>query len=249
MAIILNPIGSLTVGSLILKALNLLGIEEAGDVATDDDLTLGLEMLNLFLDRSSIDPGKLYVRIEDVYTLMVGKGAYTIGPDFSADINTAIPERVSQAYIKNTAVGIDYWMDVTMSQEEYNAMPLKNIQTIPTRILHLKQYPYAQIIFNYLPNLAYELHLFSWKPFVRFNDYNQGILLPSGYEAWMAYNLAVSMAPAFGKEAAQSVVMIALDTAKAIDTKNYEIPHVQLQGVPGAGAMRNRTSIFNPFVR
>jgi hypothetical protein len=247
MTIVLTPLSNLTAGSLVLSALNLLGIEEAGEVSTPEDIQEGIRFLNLLLDEYSLDRDKIYVRAEDIKTLTIGKGTYTIG--VGGEIDTVLPESIEQAYLRNTQLTppLDYPLDPGMSQEDYNGIPVKSIQTIPTRLFLLKQYPIGSIIFDYLPNYTYELHAFSWKPFTRINDMNQGLMLPPGYEAFLACNLAVFFGPAFGKEAPQSVVLRAERLAAKIGAKNYETPRVHLQGVPGT--RRVGGSIYNPFVK
>ena len=253
MTIKLTPISGLTTGELVLAALNLMGIEEAGETSTPEDLQQGLKFLNLLLDEWSIERNKIYVRVEDIKVLDVNKAEYTIG--VGADINTVVPEEIEQAFIRNiqlatpsNPLGLDWYISTSMNQEEYNLIPLKSITTIPSKLFYLKQYPVGMIKFNYAPNYAYELHLFSWKPFTRFKDINEGIMLPPGYEAALTYNLAVAFAPAFGKEAPQSVVVRAIELANKIGAKNYEIPRIKLQGIPGTRT-RNTGSIYNPFTR
>jgi hypothetical protein len=235
------------VGDLILSALKLMGIEEAGETSTSDDLNDGLLFLNLLLDEWGIDRSKIYVRQEDIITLTVGDGLYTMGP--SGDIDTQAPVKIEQGYLRDTTLtpAIDYFLDVTMQQDQYNEMPIKTIQTIPTRLFGLRSWPMWSLYLDYLPNKAYEMHLFSAKSFTKFEDIQTAINLPDGYEAALTYNLAVVFSSAFGKEPPKVVVAKAQMLAQAISAKNYEIPRIKMQGIPGT--RRIGGSIYNPFIR
>ena len=248
MPIVLSPDGITKVSDIALNALKLLGIEEAGETSTYEDLNDGMIFLNLLLDEWSIDREKIYARSEDSIVMTVGKGAYTIGPGMDIDTNT--PVKIEQGFLRNLDMTpyLDYPLNVTMLQEEYNDMPIKYIETIPTRLYYHTTWPTGTIYFDFLPIKAYELHLFSWKALTSFTDINQTIILPDGYKAALTYNLAVAFAPAFGKEAPASVSARAVMLSSKISAKNSEIPRIKLQGIPGSGGS-NLGSIFNPFVR
>jgi hypothetical protein len=240
-------------GDLILGALKLMGIEEAGETSTPEDMADGLFVLNLLLDEMSIDRGKIYARTEDTLILTAGKSAYTIGP--GAELDTITPVKIEQSFIRDLRMvstsnpkGLDYWVYPDMSQEDYNMIPVKDIQTIPTRFYCLKQWPLWTITFNYAPIYTYELHLFSWKPLNRLTDTSTQLLLPVGYEAMLTYNLAVAFSAAFGREIRPEVAARAEKLSRAVDQINYEIPKVRLQGIPGSGT-DGRGSIYNPFSR
>lgn len=236
-----------TVSELILTALKLMGIEEAGETSTADDLNDGLIYLNLLLDEWGIDRSKIFVRQEDIYTLTVGQGLYTMGP--GGDIDTLTPVKIEQGFLRDTDIDpdLDYFLDVTMQQEQYNEMPIKTIQTIPTRLFSLKTWPTWSLYLDYLPNKAYEMHLFSAKQFTKIPDIQTALDMPEGYEAALTYGLAVVFAPAFGKEAPRTVIAKAEMLSKAISAKNYEIPRIKMQGIPGT--RRIGGSIYNPFLR
>lgn len=244
----LTPNNSYTSGQLILGALKLMGIEEAGETSTDEDMTDGLFFLNLLLDEWSVDRDKIFARVEDIKTLTVGTGSYTFGP--GGDIDSQAPIRIEQAFLRNTTFSpaLDYIVDTDMLQQEYNEIPIKNIQTIPTKLFYLKEFPLGTIYLNYLPNLAYEMHLFSWKALGRIADINTQLLMPDGYEAALTYNLAVAFAPAFGKKVPDHVAIRAERLARAISNKDYEVPRVKLRGIPGTIG-RAAGSIYNPFTR
>lgn len=249
MTVELTPRSNYRSGDLVLGALKLMGIEEAGETSTDEDLTDGLFFLNLLLDEWSVDRSKIYARVEDTHTLTTGTGEYTIGP--SGDIDTNLPINIEQAYIRDTDLtpnALDYPIDCGMTQQEYNDISIKTIQTIPTRLFYLRQFPLGTILLNYLPMKAYQLHLFSWKALDQIADINTQLSLPEGYAAALTYNLAVVYSPAFGKQLDPIVATKAERLSEAINNKTYEIPHTKVPGIPGT-SRKGTGSIYNPFVR
>lgn len=239
-----------TVNDLVLTALKLMGVEEAGETSTAEDLNDGMMILNLLLDEMSLDRSKIYARTEDTITLTIGKGAYSFGQDPTADINSILPISIENAFLRDLDLtpNLDYPLSVDMIQEEYNAIPIKTITTIPTKLFFLKSWPLGYVYLNYLPMKAYELHLFSWKPISQgFSSLQDVIQLPDGWKATLVYNLAVSFASAFGRPVPPEVAARAVMLNSKLSAKNYEVPRVRLGGIPGTS--RGTGSIFNPFVR
>ena len=246
-----DPSG-VTSGDIILTALKLMGIEEAGETSTSEDLQDGLTYLNLLIDEWSIDRSKVYARVEDTLVLDTSKSVYTFGIDPSAaviaDLQTDTPMSVEQGFLRNLELtpNLDYPLNVTMLQETYNSLPIKTIQTIPTRLFVQKSFPLFTLYFDYIPNLAYELHLFSWKPLSFAPELQTVLAFPRGYASALTYNLAANFCSAFGKQVPVKVEQLAERTARALGVKNHEIPKSKLQGfLKGDGT----GSIFNPFVR
>ena len=57
---------------LIQAALEAIEAQDPGEAMTPQDAATGLRELNLLLDEYSLDRGKMFIRTEDLFTLVVG---------------------------------------------------------------------------------------------------------------------------------------------------------------------------------
>jgi hypothetical protein len=69
--------------------------------------------------------------------------------------------------------------------------------------------------------------IFSWSQIDQFTDVNADIVLPPGYEKALRYNLALEMAPEYGKNPSEIVVAGALTAKAAI--KSFNLKPVLMQ--------------------
>ncbi len=207
---------------LIQASLEMIGVQDPAEVMEAGPAATGLRTLNLLLDALSIDRGKIYIRTENIKVLTIGTEKYTIGA--AGDIPTVTPITIEQAYLRETTLSIDYPLRVTMTQAERNALPLKNIQTIPENLYFTGGTDPGTIYFDYLPDKAYELHLFSVKPFTKLTAITDALSVPDGYEAFITAALGVWLCLPFSVPIPQTLAAIAKQIENMIDSKNLELP-------------------------
>jgi hypothetical protein len=197
--------------------------------------------LNLMLDMWSTERLMIYARTEDIYALTAGDGEYSIG-ESTADINTVRPVTVEQAYLRDSTNSIDYLLEVII-QEQYNRIVLKNVQSLPKKLYYHPSVPNGAIIFNYLPDAAYTLHLFSTKPFTAFADIVTAYNFPAGYESAMTSNLSIVLADVYEKAASQSMVNDAERSLSNIKRINAQIPKLSC-GLASFGSKRTAYNVY-----
>jgi hypothetical protein len=99
----------------------------------------------------------------------------------------------------------------------------------------------AKIRLYPLPDKAYTLYLDAWYQFTRYAK-GDTVSLPVGYEDLIVYNLAVRVAPDFGKVLAQQVGTLAESLLNKIkDVNTIDIPLIST--FPSGG--RYYESLFN----
>lgn len=212
-------------------------IIDPGEAISSAEAEQNRGRLNDMLDAWSVKRLAVYVRTEDTHTLTAGTGSYTIGS--GATIDTVRPIKIEQAYLRNTTTNQDFPLQVII-QAEYNAAPIKNQTARPEYLYYHPAVATGTIYFEYLPDLAYALHIFSWKPFTSFADLSTEYNFPPGYSAAIKANLAVKLGNDYSKAISQEMVFEATDTLSDIKGVNAETPKLTCALAPGVRSRGGR---------
>lgn len=145
--------------------------------------------------------------------------------------NFAIPRplRIPTAFTRITTVGggLDYPIDFEGGRDKYNAIGLKGVQA-PWPIVgwYNPTFPLGNVYFYPNPSGAGQLHLFTDTILSDFSTLNQQINLPQGYARAIKKNLALELAPEYGKTASQLLVKQANESLNMIRALN-QAPAIQ----------------------
>lgn len=182
-----------TAHTLIKAALRSIGVIATGETPSAEELTDGLECLRLMLRHWADKNIRIYYTIETSKELD-GSESYTIG--LGGDINIARPSGIKRVYIKD-----DYGNEEDISFR-YNA-------AYPTGTIYID---------STLTGTAY---IESFKQFTEPNVITSTISFPPGYDEAIKWNLAVRLAPEYGKEPSGIVMSLALSALSDIESKNF----------------------------
>lgn len=207
-----------TVRALITAALRKIEVVGAGEVATAEDAFDCLEALNDMIDSWSVSGNLIYTESREQFPLTAGIGQYTMGP--SGDFDTARPYRITDAFLTDGS-GLSIPLAIN-SSDQYAQISNKNTQGTPSDVYYDGNYPLANLIFYAVPNQSYTVNIYSQKPLSNFTDINAEVIMPPGYKRALIHNLAVEVAPEYGKQASQSVIYIATQSRQAIENANTE---------------------------
>lgn len=207
-----------TVNDIISGSLRLIEEIGAGQSASADDAADCLSALIAMIDSWSIQGGSIYTETIETFNL-TGATSYTIGS--GGVFNTTRPVKIRAATY--TLSGADTYEEnlEVLSMEEYAYQTDKTVSGYPKRVYYDAGYPLGKFYFLPIPSSGV-FKLFSEKPLTNYTSVNDSIILPPGYERALRYNLAVEIAPEFGKQANQTVGMIAFESKNAIENKNTE---------------------------
>lgn len=204
-----------TVLDLIEGSLRLIEELGAGQTASSEDANDAFYALNSMLETWSIEGDLVYTETTETFTLTANDGSYTMGS--GGDFNTARPIRLLAAVLKNgnnetplSIYNIDQWA----------AIPDKTIAGIPSVIYMDNNFATANINLYPVPSTTYSLVLYTEKPLTAFTSTGQTLSLPPGYERALRYNLAVEIAPEYGKEAKPSVMSAAVESKNLVKNQN-----------------------------
>ena len=214
----------MTISEWITASLKRIGVLAAGETASSEDFADALAELNRLLKSWSADGINLHYRVHESLSLVSGDGDYSIGT--SGDFNTARPNEIEQAFIRDSGGG-DHPLRIRPIAE-YWSLENKSSSTRPSILYYDPTYPTGTIYFNSLPSEVETLHLVSQKPLTAdYDDSADDVSLPGEYEVMFIDGLAIRLAPNYGKSVSielASGFKNAYDNVRARNLANSMIP-------------------------
>lgn len=191
---------------IINESLLLDGVIYPGQTISPEALATSQLGLNNMLSEWNAQGLAVFSIIKSTFGLTNGTADYTIGS--GATINTPRPEKI-EAWRVFDASGAANGGEPVDSKEfvrraDDNALTAARIEMLnydaafPVGTIHL--YP--------IPNGG-TLELWVWEQITAIADFTIAISFPPGYLKTIVYNLAVDLAPKFGREVGQTVQMVA----------------------------------------
>jgi hypothetical protein len=224
-----------------LRKISVLGTGSSLDATEGAD---ALATLNNLLSTWSVEGNLVYNTTTETLSLTGGDGEYTIGS--GGDFNTARPRRIISAFV--TEGTTDYPLTI-YSADQYASIPQKSTTGIPRVLWYDDNYPLANIRLYSVPDGVTSLTLYSEKELTSFAALSTTYAMPAEYEAALAYNLAVWIAPEYEREPLPSVVKIAHRTKKAVENQNRKTKkHVARVDIPSGNLDgSDRTAILRGY--
>jgi len=199
--------------AIINGALRAIGVAAAGYDPTAEEAADGLAALNSLLQSWQAEGLTVPFRAWDAFALTIGTASYTWGT--GETLNAAPPVRVedgtaylSDANATDTPVAL-------MGAGEWSRMASKSVSGRPGRIYVEYSDPVA-VEFDFAPDQAYTLHVQSLKAFTAFAALTSEDTVPDEYLPALKWNLAVDLAPEYGKDPSVTVATRARSTKNAI---------------------------------
>ncbi len=232
----------MTVGDLINGSLRLLGVLASGEEPTAEEANDCFTALNSMLESWNLERLMVYAITPQTFGLQAGKKTYTMGA--GGDFNALWPTRIEKMTFQYASDGPTMNLPLEMIDlDQYQRLLLPDTQSpIPNRVYVDDSYPLRNLSFYLVPSVGDNVNIFTWDQISAFASLPQVITLPPGYERALRANLALEVAPEFGKEPSQVVASTAL-TAKAIlKSFNLKTPLMRVDGA--LLARHHRSNIF-----
>lgn len=198
------------VPTLIASSMRLIGAIASGEDPTPEEIDDALLTLNDLLENWSTEKLSVWGAVNESFSLVQGQATYTIGT--GGDFNTNRPVYVNGGY--TTVNSVDTPVH-SMTQGEYNLITLKSLQnTCVERMLYVNDFPLGRLTFWPVPSASVMVTL----SLSRLLSYPvtalDSLTGPPGFLKALRYALAIELAPEFGTEASETVILVAAD-AKA----------------------------------
>lgn len=224
-----------TAQQIINRALRYSGIIDVSEDAEIDYSTPALEDLNQMIDEWSND-GLAQTSLTTVsHALVSGTREYTIGS--GGDINTSWPVKIQNVYVRDGS-SADYPIE-QIPASEYALLALKDTpNSYPSLLYYERSHPLGTLKLWPVPNSGLTLYMDVWDKLDSISLVTDSLTLPPGYDSAYAYNLAVRLAPQYGREAPATVQRLAIDSKRKLETVNFE-PMVTHLDIPAGRTNRN----------
>lgn len=222
---------------LINGALRLIGVLAEGETASANTTNDALSALNDLLDSWSNESLLVSPVVREVLSFASAgvKQVYTFGP--GGDLTTARPVTIQTALIQinSSSPAIELPLDM-LNQDQYSAVVLKGTtSTYPTAIYIDDAYPALNMNVWPVPtDSTSKLIIYSQKPFTS-AALSTPLSLQPGYLRALRFNLAIDLAPEFGKSAPQEVIAIAEQSKAAIKRNNITPSFLEVDPAIRAG--------------
>jgi len=235
------------VSALIEASLRKIGVTPSGEGIEPARLDDGLAALQSMLRSWGAVSSNVFATIKENFTLTAGVGNYSWGTGGS--INTARPNQVTGAYILEGGT-TTHPVDI-ITEGAYRGISVKDITGLPYSLFFHSNYPLASLYLYPVPDSAYVLYLDSYKPFTETGSFGlttDTIVFPSYYEEPIIYNLAIRLAPEYGRSVSSEVAAIAKSSLDSLINANVSgrveqiYIHVPASGSYGAGYSINTDS-------
>lgn len=214
----------MTAQDLITSSFRLIGTLASGESPTNDEANDAFIALNDLISTWSIERLMIYETAYETLPVAVNQQTYQWGvgaPDFT----TARPQRLEDVNWQQISSTTTLELPVEIiNKDQWAAISIKGITSnIPTRVWLEDSYPYAKLHVWPIPSVSGNLIIWSWKPLTAISLLTSTISLPPGYARALRYNLALELAPEYGRTPSELVMKNAMDSKAAIKSMNAKI--------------------------
>lgn len=219
----------MTARDLIEGSLRLLGVLATGEAASSDEASDALSSLNQMLSSWSNENLVVYQKVRDEFTLTANDGSYSWGATAGAgNFTTARPAQVLKANIELQGTDPQEIPLRILTLDEYAELSLKATDSsIPHAVYFDGAFPNVGVEFYPVPNAAEHVVFYSLKPFSVLTLSTE-LSYPPGYEKAIRYNLAIDLAPEYGREPSALIMQQAMDSKAEIKRKNLQTPKLKI---------------------
>jgi hypothetical protein len=133
-----------------------------------------------------------------------------------------------------------------LTLEEYASIPDKTATaTYPHSLYDDGGYPQRTIKLYPVPSAAHKLVLYTKRALTQIATLNTDVSFPPGYEEMCIYNLALRLAPEYGRPVSAEIAMVAQESKANIKRANHRPALLRCDdGLTGSGAFNIYTGDF-----
>lgn len=215
----------------------------------------GLDLLNCLIDSWGAEELVVWYRPRIVFPINANQQEYIIGQDVSMGVPDFIyprPQRIDRAsYIfTNTAPPqIEQPFDILIEQQWASLSPKGLTSTIATKLYYEARVPNGAIFLWPIPTQSAQMALYLWSVLQQISGVTDSIFLPPAYRLALETNLAIMLAPRYGKQPTPAILAQARASKAALKNINHEPLLMQAEmasmGVTGRDGYYGRYNILS----
>ena len=231
----------MTARDLITHAMQEIGALATSEALSDADAQASLVRMNSLLDAWQTERLTIYNLNRAVYTLVANQATYTIGPAVGADWACTI----RPAYIQH--VGVIYTLSdpaseipvKIISDDEYAALRIKDTtSTLPRYLYYNPTFPSGTVFLWPVPtDTTVQVALYIPIPMTAGLTLDTVLSLAPSYEEALRYNLAIRLAPIFGRTLEPVTAQLAIESKATMKRSNPRTDEMRVDpAMLGGGA-------------
>lgn len=215
MAIIVSPSNASVevVQDLLRDAFLTAGIIGFDQTLSAEEQSFGLRRLQRMLDSMSNERQMVYMNDSETFTMTAGQQAYD-----TSLLPNGRPVAIQSMRV--TLNNIDFPVE-QIDQLEWNSISYKGTTAIPRKFYYDDAYPNATMYFYPKPYADLTVTIYCQRQLMQNVGLTTVLAMPLGYAAMVVANLAVDIAPSFGKQPTQQMIKTATETKANLKRTNY----------------------------
>jgi hypothetical protein len=215
-------------GDLINSSLRMINVLASGEQPSTAEQTDSLVILQQMIDSWQAERLTIFTIQRtgqqggpQTFPLVSGQQTYTLGSGGNFNIpRPARIERISLEWLSNPAQPLELPLEM-VNEQRWQTVPVKAItSTLPTVVYDDQGFPYRNLSFWCIPTVVSNVIIYYWNPLNTFTDLVTDVQFPPGYFKALRYNLAVDLAPEFGRPIPPEVAAQALMSKSVIESMN-----------------------------
>lgn len=254
-----------TVRDLIESALREIAVLAEGETATASQAWEGVQRLNRFIERLSLDRLTIYQVTRTTFSIVSGDGSYSIGattgyksPPQSGDVNVYRPVFINDVRYVDTSSDPDAEYSLRkLTDQAYANISMKALtSTLPQAWYYNPTYADGSLILWPAPTSSTLLGVLYIPTAMR--GFGSGVptvansasilstvvSVPDGYEEMLITNLAVLLCPTYERQPSPVLVKTAADALAAVKRANVRLQDLSFDAAVTHGAARGSYSIY-----
>jgi len=215
----------MTAQDIINSALRKIGALATGESPTSAESNDALLTLNDLVDEWNNQRLTIYTVPRQVFNFVGGQGTYTMGT--GGNFNVPRPARIERvSVISNANPQMPLELPIAyLTTGEWQETPVKNVPSpLPFRCYDDQGFPLRSLTFWPTPtDSTVQAAIYAWQPLTQFADLVTQYSFPPGYARALKYNLALDLAPEFGVQQINPVIVsMAQDSLARIKAMNAD---------------------------
>lgn len=215
----------MTTRELIRDALQEIGALSAGEAVSNGDAQVALARFNSLVDKWQIERLTIPTSERKTCDLVTSQQDYTIGPAVTDSIVVTVrPHYLLSATLLTTPTTGDAYETPLrlLSEGEWTALRIKDLDSdLPSHARYDPTFPAGTLSLWPVPSSATpDLVVYYATPLAKSATLDTVLSLPPGYEEALRYNLAVRLAPVFGRALPGVVASLAVESLAQIKRAN-----------------------------
>lgn len=226
---------------IIKASFRAIGVLAKSEAPSADEANDALQSLNFLIDNWSARRLLGTALIRESFPLTAFQQSYTIG--IGANFNTTVPFDITSAFYRDS-FNVDRQLEI-VTREQFDSYEDKQIvQALPEALFFdpgatQQAVETATIYLYFTPDASssYTLFIESQKPFTEFAALTTTVTFPPSYYRALKWNLALELAPEYGRPITPDVMEHALDSLETLEAVNAVqlIATMDMPGTKGGG--------------